>query len=435
MANELKTPFTSGQTVYAVVLNAAGQAWRTDTNVFEAPLAADWGHYATAVAEQSTTGIYDGNFPTAITTAGAYNVLFRQQSGSSPAASDSSSGMIGGTICWTGSAEAFPLASSATNVTNVAMTNTGISSAPAPGSIDIGTLTANLSAVLVRNYLITTGTTTPVSADQWNVGGIYNKVVYYASKATGLYVWNNGSGWTISSSVGANGSAYWTTASGASVAGPYSAGGTATGNPTVVAHGNAILNTFQPDIPFPANFGSLAISNSGVANANITEVASQAANASASVTFPSSIGTSTFAAGGSVNATQIGGQNVQLDGNNLLKVDVEEWSGTAVSLSGGLPSVMAGNVVGGGPIAINQNTGGTDNLRYVDGSGNGIEGADVLIYLATNWPSQPDLVAAAATTGPDGRWLSPAYVQSGTYVAVFTKIGADGPDVSPPFSV
>ncbi len=403
MSNELKTQFNSGATVYAVLLNVSGHAWRADTQVFETPLAADWGHYATAVTEQSTTGIYEGNFPIAITTPGAYNVLFRQQSGGSPAASDFSSGMIGGTIFWTGSAEAFPLASSATNATNLAMISTGVSSAPAPGSIDIGTLTANLSAVLVRNYLITTGTTTPATADQWNVGGIYNNVVYYASKTTALYVWNNGSGWTISSSVGANGSAYWTTAGGAGVAGPYTAAGTATGNPTVIAHGNAVLNAFQPDIPFPANFGSLAISNSGVANANMTEVASQTANASASVTFPSSIGTSTFAAGGSVNATQIGGQNVQLDGNNLLKVDaadwggsavgsmpgsgnvtvggfvpglvdgngllkvdVEDWKGTEVSLSGGLPSVKAGNIVGGGPIAINQNTGGTDNLRYVD---------------------------------------------------------------------
>ncbi len=60
----------------------------------------------------------------------------------------------------------------------------------------------------------------------------------------------------------------------------------------------------------------------------------------------------------------------------------------------------------------------------------------MLIYLATNWPSQPETrCRLPPTTGPDGRWLSPAFVQSGTYVAVFTKIGAVGPDVSAPFSV
>jgi hypothetical protein len=137
-----------------------------------------------------------------------------------------------------------------------------------------------------------------------------------------------------------------------------------------------------------------------------------------------------------VNATQIGGQAVSLDSNNLLMVDMAGWGGTPVSLSGGLPSVNAANVnTGEGPIAINQNTGGTDNLRYVDSNGNGVEGASVLIYRSTDWPSQPNCVQATAITGPDGRWLSPAFVQSGTYVAVFTKLGADGPDVSPPFSV
>jgi hypothetical protein len=420
MAKELKTQFSIGATVYAVVLDAAGEAWRTDSHVFELPTSANWGHYATAVAEQSGTGIYEGDFPTAITTAGAYNILFRQQSGGSPAAGDPTGGMIGGTIFWTGSAEAFPLASSATNATNVAMSGLGISSALADGSIDISTLTANLSAVLVRNYLITTGTTTPASADRWSVGGIYNNEVYFASKATGLFAWNNGSGWTISSVVGANGSAYWVTAGGANVTGPYTAGGTASGNPVVVAHGNAILNPFQPDVAFPANFASLGISAGGVADTNIV-----AWDGSAVGAMP-----------GSGDVTVGGFVSELVDGNGLLKVGVEDWSGTAVSLSGGLPSVAAGNVnAGSGPVAINQNTGGTDNLRYVDSGGNGIEGATVLIYLATNWPAKPDQVEATAMTGSDGRWLAPAYVQSGTYVAVFAKIGADGPDVSPPFSV
>ncbi len=244
MSKELKTPFISGATVYAVILDAAGQAWRADSGVFEPPLAVDWAHYANGATEQSTTGIYEGDFPAAIATAGAYHVLFRQQSGSSPASTDQPSGMIGGTIYWTGTAESFPLASSASSAASVAMN------------------------------------------------------------------------------------------------------------------------------------------------------------------------------GGNVN------------------VNVTQWNGTAVSLNGGLPNVNAGDAgAGGGPIAINHNTGGTDNLRYVNSSGNGVEGARVLIYLATNWPSQPDLVQAAAATGPDGRWLSPAYVQSGTYVAVFTKIGADGPDVSAAFSV
>jgi hypothetical protein len=296
MASELKTQFASGQTVYAVVLNGAGRAWRTDSSVFELPTAGEWADYAVTMTEQSTTGVYEGSFPTAITAAGAYPILFRQQSGGSPAATDQNSGMLGGLVFWTGAAEAFPLASSAANAANVGMNG------------------ANL-------------------------------------------------------------------------------------------------------------------------NANVLQIAGQAASAAGAVTFPGSIGTSTFS-GGNVNVAQIGGQAVSLDSNNFLRVDAAGWGGAAVSLSGGLPSVNAANVGnGGGPIPINQNTGGADNLRYVNSTGDGVEGANVLIYLSTDWPSQPSRVQAMAITGPDGRWLSPAFVQSGTYVAVFAKIGADGPDVSPAFSV
>jgi hypothetical protein len=94
-----------------------------------------------------------------------------------------------------------------------------------------------------------------------------------------------------------------------------------------------------------------------------------------------------------------------------------------------------GSGSGTGPIAINQNTGGTDNLRYVDSTGNGVEGASIIIYLATDWPGNPTNAQATSTTGPDGRWLAPAFVNHGTYVAVFTKVQADGPDVSGAFTV
>src|SRR5271163_2691200 len=117
MAN-LLTQFTSGQTVYALALNSSGQAWNTNHAAFETPTAANWGQYAISMTEQAAgnlTGIYEGSFPTGISTAGAYNILFRQQAGSSPVAGDTNNGMLGGQFFWTGSAEAFPLASSAAN--------------------------------------------------------------------------------------------------------------------------------------------------------------------------------------------------------------------------------------------------------------------------------------------------------------------------------
>jgi len=281
----LLTQFTSGRTVYAVVLNSLGQAWNTNSSAFETPTAADWSKYAVSMTEQTAgnlTGIYAGSFPSAITTAGVYSVLFRQQTGGTPAVSDTNNGMLGGQLFWTGSAEAFPLASNAANAVNVAMS------------------AANVSANVAQ------------------IGG------------------TSASGMVVSDS-----------------------------------HGNSA-------------FSAPALQNAPTG-------------------------------GGNVNVTT--------------------WNGTAVSLSDGLPSVQAVNLVGAGPIAITQNTGGTDNLRYVDSTGNGVAGASVLIYLATDWPANPEQVQATGATGPDGRWLAPAFVESGTYVAVFTKIGADGPDVSPPFSI
>jgi len=72
--------------------------------------------------------------------------------------------------------------------------------------------------------------------------------------------------------------------------------------------------------------------------ANVAQIAGQTASAAGGVTFPGSIGTSTFASGGSVNATQIGGQAVALDGNNLLNVNVTDWNGNSIT-GGTLASV------------------------------------------------------------------------------------------------
>lgn len=117
-------------------------------------------------------------------------------------------------------------------------------------------------------------------------------------------------------------------------------------------------------------------------------------------------------------------------------IPATDTSGNALATAAAL-ATLASEVTGSGagPIAINQNTGGADNLRYVNSNGQGIGDANILIYLATDWPGNPGNVQAAAVTGPDGRWLAPAFVSHGTYVAVFTRIGLDGPDVSAPFTV
>jgi|GEM_PF-4506330 len=127
----------------------------------------------------------------------------------------------------------------------------GLPALPFAGSIDIATLSATLATLLVRGRLVSTGVTTPATADTWSTSGTYNGEAYYKSTTLGTaqYAWYNGSGWTISGGPpGTNGAAYWTTAGGATATGPYAAQGTASGTPTVTAHGNAILSGFQPDV-------------------------------------------------------------------------------------------------------------------------------------------------------------------------------------------
>jgi hypothetical protein len=103
MANEIKTAYTSGKALYAVVLSSGAQAWNTSSSAFEAIAAADWTHYGVALAELSACGVYAGSFPTAITASGIYNVIVYCKAGSTAAPTDTVVG--GGQIDWNGSAE------------------------------------------------------------------------------------------------------------------------------------------------------------------------------------------------------------------------------------------------------------------------------------------------------------------------------------------
>lgn len=140
MANELQAQYTSGKTVYAVILSAVGQAWNGTT--FEAPLAADWATYAVAATEQSTTGLYEATMPAGVSTAGLYSVLFYQRAGASPATTDTVIGK--GSIEWSGTAE-IPRSSVPANVwTNASRTLTAFGfSVTVSGNVTVGGYAAN----------------------------------------------------------------------------------------------------------------------------------------------------------------------------------------------------------------------------------------------------------------------------------------------------
>jgi hypothetical protein len=88
------------------------------------------------------------------------------------------------------------------------------------------------------------------------------------------------------------------------------------------------------------------------------------------------------------------------------------------------------DVGGSGDTAVDENTGGADNLRYVYQS-QGIDNATIKVYLKTDYDAgnrSDAYVKARSKTKTDGRWQWPIYLDSGfTYSIIFYKQGQYGP--------
>jgi len=97
MANELQAYTTTGKTLYAVLISAAGQAW--NGAAFEAIQAGNWTDYDIVLTE-ATAGLYLANLPALV--AGIYSYVVFEQAGANPAVSDTKLGV--GYLNWDGSA-------------------------------------------------------------------------------------------------------------------------------------------------------------------------------------------------------------------------------------------------------------------------------------------------------------------------------------------
>jgi hypothetical protein len=100
-------------------------------------------------------------------------------------------------------------------------------------------ITAAMVNGLEPGELIFTGTTTPATAGTWVHGGpggiyVYNGKVCFTGGGAGYGMWWNGSGYTISAVIGTNGTSYWTS-NDLTRQGPWTAHGSASGTPTVIA--------------------------------------------------------------------------------------------------------------------------------------------------------------------------------------------------------
>ena len=106
MANEVHIDYTSGEPLYGVVFDSAGQVKVNGGNTFE-----DWGSnghdaddYDFSISEVGSGGThYTGDFPAEITKAGRFTIVVFIRSGANPADGDEILG--GGELIWSGSAE------------------------------------------------------------------------------------------------------------------------------------------------------------------------------------------------------------------------------------------------------------------------------------------------------------------------------------------
>ncbi len=101
--NEFLTSASTGLTYYAILFNQSGSIW--NGSAFESPDSTHWATYVIAMTEADNSGIYSGNFPTAITTAGLYPYSVRQNTGV-PVASDPD--YANGFVNWNGSSVPTP---------------------------------------------------------------------------------------------------------------------------------------------------------------------------------------------------------------------------------------------------------------------------------------------------------------------------------------
>lgn len=87
--------------------------------------------------------------------------------------------------------------------------------------------------------------------------------------------------------------------------------------------------------------------------------------------------------------------------------------------------------LGTGTIEVDEDYGTIGALAYLTASGSGIQDADVLAYLKTDYDAGntgAEYVRGATQTNVNGAWILPMYLYAGTYTFVFKKDGQYGPD-------
>lgn len=142
MANEIQAQTTSGLTLYAVLVNSAGQAW--NGTIWETIDAGNWTDYDITLTE-AAGGIYLGDMPAVA--AGTYQFVIYRRVGAVPAVTDNQ--VDSGSISWAGSVVTTPSASTRYGTVAALKARLGITDA-----VDDDAIAAALDAVSrwIDNY-------------------------------------------------------------------------------------------------------------------------------------------------------------------------------------------------------------------------------------------------------------------------------------------
>lgn len=90
-------------------------------------------------------------------------------------------------------------------------------------------------------------------------------------------------------------------------------------------------------------------------------------------------------------------------------------------------------LVGDGAVQVDHNYGGADNLAYQESGGRGIVGADIRVFLKSDYDAgrrANGYVVARTGTTTGGRWAAPLMLDHGAYVLVCYAAGRFGPDTA-----
>lgn len=92
----------------------------------------------------------------------------------------------------------------------------------------------------------------------------------------------------------------------------------------------------------------------------------------------------------------------------------------------------SGAPVGSSKTKIDHNYTATDALRYITAGSEPVEDAEVYAFEQADYDADAAAIQAVATTLTDaeGRWVSPFFLDPGTYVILFHKPDAYGPDTT-----